>query len=183
MPATGFDLNSISVSTARNYNSSWKSSSSAQTQNTKYVWLKQEGWQNTLRKTRSIPWLELLLPSQLHSQWPAAWPRGSQYKSVPSCEIQHFALYHGFISNMSCIPYWPGGKCDPAIGQPRQCGVKPLLNQRIPSIFLFHSLLNSSSIEPWQKSIPLSGAAAFCTTKIDNFWSRFKDAIATLELN
>merc|ERR1711909_100834 len=32
-----------------------------------------------LRKTRSIPWLELLLPSQLHSQPPAAWPRGSQY--------------------------------------------------------------------------------------------------------
>ena len=49
-----------------------------------------------------IPWLELLLPSQS----PAAWPRGSQYIFVPLREIQHFALYHGFISSMSCIPYF-----------------------------------------------------------------------------
>merc|ERR1711910_240628 len=34
------------------------------------------GGEERLRKVRSIPWLELLLPSQLHSQPPAARPRG-----------------------------------------------------------------------------------------------------------
>ena len=38
-------------------------------------------------------------------------------------------------------------------------------------------------IDPWRNSTPLFGAVAFCTTKIDDFRSWFKDAIATLELN